>query len=820
MPRIVLAAIVAVAAAGPLAAQGSRAVALVDTTLPQPRRGDVLGRLISLRLNDVTLETALARVEHLGGLRLSYSSNIVPVARRVSVARERCPVGEVLQELLRGTDIDVVVTPSGYVVLVRNPGYRLPAVAGSGGDGAAALAPPEVRTIAARPQVMDRVIVMGAPATGAPERELASAVTVMTAEQIAATGATTMGELLRSGIPGVVAWDLSGSGPFAQLGSVRGSSSFTANYLKTYVDGVELASPYLLFAVDPYSIERIEIIRGPQGSALYGSDAISGVVQIVTRRGSPAANWHPHTDAMLSGGLSSSRFVDRYSERQRHSVLLTTGGGTTSLDLGGTYAAAGEIVPGGGSGYRGTFGGFTHVAGDLRTEATFRYADVLFSAPENPLLRGQDLPATLSAPTGQQRIEDETYGLTLDLQPGTRLRHTLVLGVDRHAGAIPPQREPATVADALLGATQERVIKGSLRYTSSLRLIDRGETSTTLTVGVDRSQLVRERLGFKSDVTGAGEGLAALYHDDIANTGVYGQARVDIARSLFLTGGIRGEQNSTFGEDYGTAWSPMLGAVFTRDVGRATIKLRAAYGKGLRPPAPSARQAISTVKFRQLANPDLQPETQSGFEGGMEWYLSDRASLSVTAYTQDADGLIQQVIVNPETEQAIQYQNVGRIANRGMEIEAAGRVGALRGNLTFALTSSRVRALSSTYSGDLVVGDRVPEVPRSSGQASLSWRHGQLELSAGTTYIGAWPGYDWAAYYSSQAGDTLATTAASYRREYPALIKPFVGVTRSFGDDFEWFGRVDNLTNVQRNERDNLQITPGRTVSVGVRLRR
>ena len=115
-------------------------------------------------------------------------------------------------------------------------------------------------------------------------------------------------------------WDLGISGPFAQVGSVRGSSSFTSNYLKTYVDGVELASPYLLFAVDPYSIERIEIIRGPQGSALYGSDAISGVVHVITRRGSPASEWRPTVDAQLSGGPGGEPL-----RRRRHRVAAALG---------------------------------------------------------------------------------------------------------------------------------------------------------------------------------------------------------------------------------------------------------------------------------------------------------------------------------------------------------------------------------------------------------------------------------------------------------------------------------------------------------------
>jgi outer membrane receptor protein involved in Fe transport len=236
------------------------------------------------------LGLALHLIAQEGRLRLSYSSDIVPVARRVSVSRQRTPVRDVLRDALASTNVDPVVTPSGYVVLVRNP--QAPLIAPVGSDV------PEVASLERAPiraQVMDRVLIMGTPAAGAPERELPSAVTVLTASHIAAYGPSSMQDLLRAGIPGIVAWDLGISGPFAQIGSVRGSSSFTSNYLKTYVDGVELASPYLLFAVDPYSIERIEIIRGPQGSALYGSDAISGVVHVVTRRGSPSAEWRPRS---------------------------------------------------------------------------------------------------------------------------------------------------------------------------------------------------------------------------------------------------------------------------------------------------------------------------------------------------------------------------------------------------------------------------------------------------------------------------------------------------------------------------------------------
>lgn len=801
-------------ATSPVCAQAGRAIAAADT-MTAWRDGDVLGRLVNVHFEGETLERALRAVARAGDLRLSYSSDVVPVSRRVTLSRLRTPVGDVLRDMLRGTGVDYVVTPSGYVVLVRSPSWSLTPdedTGTNGNSGAPAVAPVE----AVRAQVMDRVLVMGTAGAGAPERELSSAVTVLTAGEIAAMGATTMEDILRAGIPGVVSWDLGISGPLAQLGSVRGSSSFTTNYLKTYVDGVELASPYLLFAIDPFSIERIEVIRGPQGSALYGSDAISGVVHVVTKRGSIASQWKPQVDALLSGGVLESRYVDGMSASQRHSAMMSSGGGMTSLGVGATYAAQGEVVPGGDGGYRGLYGGMRHLAGFLRVEGSMRYADVRFNAPSNPLLRGNIGLNSSRQVLADQRIENETYGLTLDAQPGGRLRHTLVLGLDRHAGAIPPQREPATVADALLGATRERVSKVSLRYSSTVRLFEREHSGGSLAFGADRTALARERLG--AFLVGTDTPVVGtLYHDDVDNTGVFGQLKVDLNRSLFFTAGLRGDRNSSFGEDIGTAWSPMLGMAYTRDLTAGTLKLRTAYGRGIRPPAPSARKALNTLTYRQVANPALAPETQSGVEGGVEWYVGDRAAIAVTGYIQNANGLIQQVILDRLTR-AIQYQNVGRIANRGVELEGSLRRGALRAQLNFALTDSRVRALSSTYSGELRVGDRVPEVPEASGQGSLSWALGRAELTLGSTYIGEWTGYDWQGYLIEESMNPGSTELRSYLRIYSPIVRPFLSVSQTLGDGISWFGRIDNLTNQQRNERDNLQITAGRTMTIGLRI--
>ena len=806
--------------------QQQQQVARVDTlssTASSIPRGSVLARVVSVRLVSSSIEGALREVATQADLRLSYSSDIIPTDLRVTLSRQRVAAGEVIREVLRDTDLDVVVSPSGYVIVVRTP-WRSLATALPAGDSSRLplVQAPPLRAVA-RPQIMDRILVMGSPAAGSPERSLSSAVSVVTAAQIAHRGVESMEQLFRSGIPGIVSWDLGISGPFGQISSVRGSSSFTSNYLKTYVDGVELASPYLLFAIDPYSIERIEVIRGPQGSALYGSDAISGVVQVVTRKGTPAAKWRPQADASLSAGRMESRYTDGANAMQRHSAMLFTGGGTTSLGVGGTYESVGAVIPGSESGYRGTYGGFRTMLGSMRVDAAMRYADVRFTSASNPLLRNATLQSSITPLLEPQRIENETYGVTADWQPTEWWRQTLVVGLDRHAGSIPPQREQAAVADALLGATQEHVSKASLRYSMTARLLDAPGARVTATAGAERSVLDRERLGTRSEVVGSGTGLTTLYFDEVRNTGLFGQLKLDVANSLFVTAGLRGERNSSFGENYGTAYAPMVGAAWTRDLGGATtLKLRTAYGKGIRPPPPIARRSIQTAGFRQVGNPDLQPEVQAGTEGGLELYVGDRTTLSFTAYTQNAEGLVQQVLP-PASEGArtIEYQNVGRIQNRGVELEGNVRAGSLRGDLSFALTDSRVRALANAYTGELRVGDRVPEIPKASGLASLTYEAWRVRATVGASYIGSWVGYDWIDFYEADAGVAPPKeTLRGYWTTYSSLTKPFVGFSYAMGRGSEWYVRVDNLTNLQRYERDDLLITQGRTAKFGVRLQR
>ena len=809
-------AVATVAVTAPVSAQDRVTSAMIADTLSRASNDSgPLARVISIRLDRMPLEQALEAVALRASLRLSFSSDLLPSGTEVTVDRVRVSTGDVLRDVLHGTGLAVTVTPGGYVVLVREASATVPPRSGSAENGERAPNDQSGPIIIA-PRLIDRVVVMGTAASGAPETGLASAITVVTADEIARRGARTLDAVLRTSVPGLVIWDLGAAGPVPQIGAVRGSSSFGSNYLKAYVDGVELASPYLLPIIDPSSVERLEIIRGPQGSALYGSDAISGVAHVVSRRGRLASGWTPRVGASVAGGAMSSKFTDSPGSVQDYSADAQAGGQRFAYLAGATYRRDGAIVERGGSDRLALMGTLRLLAGSARVDVTARHADLDYTTAPNPLLATRrSIDAALGDTARDLALRHQTVGLTVDHQPLTWWRQTLVLGIDRNSGGFVTPRVPGSVADALLGATHERASRGSVRYSTS---VQSGSPTLPLEIslGAEHSRLTRERLGGRETVDGAGRGLTALYADSVDNTGVFGQAKLAIAERVHLSAGLRAEHNSSFGVRFGTAWSPMVGAVVTRDVGALTVKLRGAYGKGIRPPPPSARLALTTTRFRQVPNAAIAPESQSGVEGGVELFAGDRVSLRGTVYSQRAHGLVQTVMFESGTTLSMQQQNIGRIANEGVELEGFTLFGIGRLDGTWAYTSSRVRRLARTYTGDLRIGDRMPDVPSWSGSLAISVTAARLTVTTGAVAVGPWSGHDWLAYARAATPRPLR----EYRKDYEGLVRPYAVVTRDLPAGWSLLAQVENIGNSQRNERDNTRITAGRTILVGARLRR
>src|SRR5918992_3372731 len=134
---------------------------------------------------------------------------------------------------------------------------------------------------AAEPTRLDPIVVTGTQ-IAVPVSELPSAVTVIDREEIESRQITDVQQLLRT-VPGLSVTQTGSRGGVTNV-FPRGGN---ANFSLVLIDGVpvnDAGGAYDFSDLTTDNIERIEVIRGPQ-SALYGSNAIGGVIQIFTRRG-------------------------------------------------------------------------------------------------------------------------------------------------------------------------------------------------------------------------------------------------------------------------------------------------------------------------------------------------------------------------------------------------------------------------------------------------------------------------------------------------------------------------------------------------------
>lgn len=211
--------------------------------------------------------------------------------------------------------------------------------------------------------------------------------------------------------------------------------------------------------------------------------------------------------------------------------------------------------------------------------------------------------------------------------------------------------------------------------------------------------------------------------------GAFVQQQVNWKNRLFLTGAIRGDDNSAFGQNFDFVVYPKLSAAwvlsdepFLQNSGLInSLKLRAAWGKAGQQPdvfaavrtyAPETGDGgLPTLTPANVGNPDLKPEVGEEIEGGFDIGLfDDRMGLEVTLYRKKTRDAIAQVPAAPSAGfPGSLFRNIGEVQNRGIEIgfEATVMRSANVGvdfNLKFSRNSNKV----------VTIGDR-PFLTQSAG---------------------------------------------------------------------------------------------------------
>jgi vitamin B12 transporter len=577
-------------------------------------------------------------------------------------------------------------------------------------------------------------VVVTATRIPTPESQVASSVTIITAGEIEARQLQTLPDVLKD-VPGLNV--VRSGGPGGQTSVfTRGTNS---DHTKVFVDGIDVNDPSspsasfdfgLFLAQD---IAKVEVLRGPQ-SGLYGSDAIGGVINIITKSGAGPA-----------------------------SVVARVEGG--SFDTFNQSAALGGSVDG------------FHYTANIEH----------FHSGATPVT-----PLDLLAP-GEKRIDDYYDNLTASTKLGLNVSDVFDLGlVGRYTDThLRNTGENFATFPGTPDSTQsgDHTRQYYTRGTAHLALFD-GHFEQTL--GVAYSNLDSSATspdGPPSDYSGTRlkldwQGTVKLGSDDIlvlgaehqkdeitnpisASTAInsgYAELQSAFAGNFFNTLSVRFDENDRFGSKvtYRLAPAYLIGATGT--------KLKASVGSGFKAPT-LAEMFQNFPDFDFFGNPNLRPESSVGYDFGFEQRLADSVQFGVTYYRNNIKNLI------ADNAAFTSYANVGRAVTDGVESFVAYQpmqTLELRADYTF------------TQAYDDILHEVLLRRPKHKASVTAGWRPtAKLSVSPSVLYVGSWidGNRDFSIPRLTAGGYTVADVAANY--DLTDRLSIFGRVDNLFGRRYE-----------------------------------
>ena len=536
----------------------------------------------------------------------------------------------------------------------------------------------------------ENTVVVTATRIPTPESEVASSITVITADDIAAKQSQTLPDVLKD-VPGLNLVQTGGPGGQTSI-FMRGTN---ANHTKVLVDGIDVGDPGSLDGSFDFGqfltqdIEKIEVLRGPQ-SGLYGSDAIGGVINIITRSGQGPA----HFTANVVGGsfdtfnqtasVSGSDGAFHYAANVEH--LHTGSTPVTPLDL---------LLPGEprNNDYYDNLTESTKLGFDVTEHFDLglvgRYTDAHLRLTDDDPIAFPSFPeAEQSAGNTRQIYTRATeHSVTFDgaFEQTLGLAYSHIDSVD----FTPPADGPPT------GYTGERV---KLDWQGVSRLA----ASQTLIFGAEHE---RDEIGNPiSAATTIDSGFAEL--------------QSSFGDSFYDTLSLRYDDNDRFGSKVTYRVAPVY---LIKDT---DTKLKASVGTGFK--APTLEELFENFPaFDFFANPNLRPESSTGYDIGFEQAaLSEQINFGVTYFRNNIRNLID------DNADFTSYANVGRAMTQGAE-----------SFVSYQPLKSLTLRLDYTYTEatDEILHEELLRRPKHKVSLNGNWQATQhLSFNATVLTVGSW----------------------------------------------------------------------------------
>lgn len=602
-------------------------------------------------------------------------------------------------------------------------------------------------------------IVVTATRTRTPSREIASTTTIITGKDIEKRQKDTALELLRE----VAGIDVVQSGGMGRTSSIyiRGAEP---GHTLVLMDGVEMNDPGSsrrlcdLSTFTTENIERIEIIRGPQ-STLYGSDAIGGVINIITKKGSGK----PSFSVSAEGG-SLNTFKESFSSSGGSSVVNYSVG-VTRIDTDGISAAGKKYGNGEKDGFENT--SFSARFGYTPTEnfeldLIVKHSDSIADL-DNGAGAGKDDPNHVFE---SKRFSFRTEAnITL---PDKKWDQKIGFSFASQERKDINEKDIDHPDDLRRSSFDGRLIEFDWQHNFHLH-----ETNT-LTLGLEIEEEAMESDDYREQASGIS--MSAFKKKTAQTQGYYLQDQIRLADAFFATLGVRIDEHDEFGSKTTYRLAP---AYLFKQTG---TKIKATYGTGFKAPS------LSQLFHPDWGNADLKSEESIGWDIGVEqFFWNKKANFSVTYFSNEFDNMIDWVSSGGVSG----YQNITEAESKGIELLLSVRP---IESITFHTHYTRTNTENKTTEKDL------RRRPEDKFGFDMDWRfHEKGNVRLGVIYVGE--RYSDSASQKNLDDYTLVNLAASY----------------DINKNFQWLGCVENLFDEDYEENTGYG-TPGTSVHTGFKM--
>jgi len=579
--------------------------------------------------------------------------------------------------------------------------------------------------------VLDPIYVTSASSIATSVQDAPASITVIDQSEILASGGRSLNDVLRR-VPGL---NLTRGNDGNSQVSFRGLSS---NRTLMLVDGKRISSRNTfarhyrgdLQNVPLDAIERIEVVRGPM-STLYGSDAMGGVINIITKKNTDIWSGSVTTDFGFgdAGTTADSRSISAYvSGPLAQDLSLSAWIKRSETDSPDPHI------------YR-----FENDEGEME-EAT-RYSS---NGGQTTTLGGR---LTWTPQEGQEwgleaqysrddyRADGDAYDTNKLARNSIGLTNEWQLGDGSLSSYLRYEASENKSWDATNEIWREPIDYDTVtlesRYTSQTSV---GGRTLDYTIG---GLVAHEKLSDPQTTTGS------LIEGSVDTAAIYAEIRSQATAALSLTGGLRVDHH----ERFGTHVTPRIYANYDFGTG---LMLKAGYSQAF--VAPDLRNLNPNYEMRSngngckpyqgpctiIGNPDLQPETSDNFEIGLN-YQGEQTSWEVTAFYNDVENMISarrtdDFILMPDGRRRwiFQRDNFDYGKTAGVEF---GLDHQLSDDLTW-VTSGTYIAKSEFKYGDFDTAYPMATTPKWNVTTGLDWQASdRLKLSGDVTYVGKQAGY-------------------------------------------------------------------------------